>query len=433
MAIKAHLHGLFIAHFRALNRQFLPIQKVNQKTGHSTSSYTLTKAQRRLHFGLPLLLILFVVTYGTFYLPFEASAADHHFDLQFWSFQNFFTNPFLVTHQMVPPSFWRRFDVASTFTVAAACLIFLTASLREDLDPQYQVHQTVGEGRYSIGRFPLEEAVSSQIRAFQRRIPLLIWGSILPFFLIAMSFYYVSILSNGRFRVTPTSVIYWLLLFPAWIFYLFYAVLGFQLYIIVSSRLLRIRQLNLLGKLRRFTAEVGGVESGKPSKKNVWFSFLKANARLLHICAHIGESSRLNNPVLSILVPYFMLVQSYLLTVVLGLENGDRSSGFLEKTFCCAGVLECNFVLYFLVRECATIDRVNDQMEGSLRKFNFAYARQIQRKRRSSSGVTHFLLERLLKAELLQTADRLKPYTYCVFGYFRIVSTSYFSVSFFSG
>ncbi|KAH9393918.1 hypothetical protein TYRP_021041 [Tyrophagus putrescentiae] len=369
MAIKAHLHGLFIAHFRALNRQFLPIQKVNQKTGHSTSSYTLTKAQRRLHFGLPLLLILFVVTYGTFYLPFEASAADHHFDLQFWSFQNFFTNPFLVTHQMVPPSFWRRFDVASTFTVAAACLIFLTASLREDLDPQYQ--------RRSPRRF----------EPFQRRIPLLIWGSILPFFLIAMSFYYVSILSNGRFRVTPTSVIYWLLLFPAWIFYLFYAVLGFQLYIIVSSRLLRIRQLNLLAKLRRFTAEVGGVESGKPSKKNVWFSFLKANARLLHICAHIGESSRLNNPVLSILVP----------------------------------------VLYAL-RECATIDRVNDQMEGSLRKFNFAYARQIQRKRRSSSGVTHFLLERLLKAELLQTADRLKPYTYCVFGYFRIVSTSYFSI-----
>ncbi len=227
MTIKAHLHILFIAHVRVLNSQFLPIQKTNQQNGH-ISPHTLTKAQRMAHFGVPLLIILFVCAYGTFYLPFEG-APDKDFDLlHFWSYQNsLVNNPYLVTHQMVPPSFWRRFDVASLFTVVASCLILLHAATREDLDPEFRIQQTTADSRYqySIGSLPLEEIVSAQIRAFQQRIPLLIWGSILPFFVIALSFYCVSILQNGLYQVTFFSVFYWTLLFPAWIFYLFYAVL----------------------------------------------------------------------------------------------------------------------------------------------------------------------------------------------------------------
>ena len=46
-----------------------------------------------------------------------------------------------------------------------------------------------------------------------------------------------------------------------------------------------------------------------------WKLFMGANARLLHICKHITEYSRLNNPILNALMPFLELVQPFLMSI----------------------------------------------------------------------------------------------------------------------
>lgn len=417
-----------ISHLRTLNSQLLPIQsdvdKRNERQNKSLQKNA-SKSKQRYHFGIPLLISVFVTLYGTFYLPAQAANFDSS-----WT-ENLTTSRYLVTHQIVPRSLWRHFDMGSLLTVIASTGILFYATVRRDLETNFQISLSCkDQQRYSIGKLLLDAEVSSAVAIFQKKIPILIWSSILPFFIVALSFYYVNLVLNDAYTVGPFSLIYWILLFPLWIFYLFYACLGFLLYIVISSRILRIRQVCLLQKLqllskKRRSKSVPNEATAYHQITVRWRKFSRANQLLLHICKHIQENSRLNNPVLSILLPYFMLYQPFMLRVLFEVDSGP-----LEKLFCSIAVLEGNAVLYLLIKECSAIDLVNDQLEGSLQKFNVCLSKSTREN--TDDKVIQLPILTWLKAELLQTTDRLKPYTYCAFGTFRLVATSYYTVTSFN-
>ncbi|KAH9393915.1 hypothetical protein TYRP_021038 [Tyrophagus putrescentiae] len=123
---------------------------------------------------------------------------------------------------------------------------------------------------------------------------------------------------------------------------------------------------------------------------------MRLNRRLVHICAHIREYSRLNSPILSITIPYFMLAQCYmLLGAVL---HGDPS----VYPFCFTGIVEANAIMYLNIRECAQIEQYNRKIEATFRRF---YTATFAWNRRGN--------------------EALAPYVFCIFGNYRITSNTY--------
>lgn len=82
------------AHRKALLSEFVPIQKGSAHT-------KLVPVKKRVHFALPVVFILCTFTYGNLGLPYEAANGISN-----WQLQSLATNPYVFTHQMVPPSFW---------------------------------------------------------------------------------------------------------------------------------------------------------------------------------------------------------------------------------------------------------------------------------------------------------------------------------------
>ncbi|KAH9397512.1 hypothetical protein TYRP_003831 [Tyrophagus putrescentiae] len=278
------------------------------------------------------------------------------------------------------------------------------SAFREELDPRYQMYVSTSEEstgqHYFIGDLPLQPSsakLAEQINALQQKVPLLLWSTFAPLYTVLMTFYYTNILLHGVYTVSAFSLLFWAILLPAWTLYLCIALFGSMLYIVLSSRVLRLRQESLL--------------------KRKYRRFVGANGRLLAICRHIEENSQFSNPVLSTLLPQFMIVPPFYSVV---------QQGLLDKIVCFTCVLECNAGLYCLVNECSALDWLNGQMETTLRQFNFEFC---FKKRFKDQKLIKLPLLMLLKAESLQSADRLKPYTYCAFGSFRIVARSYFSAA----
>lgn len=400
------IQQIVLSHISALNNLVLPIQKRRNSLTHFENN----DSKKAFHYGIPLLFMIVGFSYGTFYLPAQAA----NFEGDFWNLENFYSNPYVASHQISPPSLWRHFDIASIFSFIAPAAVLLYATVRKELSAQFQIRQ-ISEERFAVGSKTLDVAVSRQIRFYQRWIPLFFWCCYLPIFVIALIFYYYNLINNGVYRTDIISLFFWTVIFLTVIFYTFYGVIGSLLYVVVSSRILRIRQVNCLQNIQMLKRML----VMNTLMVNTWDRFMDANTRLMHICHHISANSRLNNPVLSILMPYLELIQPFLLAVLLY----DKQS-YVGTIFCVAAILEVNVILFLLTKECSTIDKVNDQIEGVLRKFNFYFAA----KEASKESAQKLPVVTLLKAEVFQLEDRLKPYTYCVFGYSRIVSTSYFTV-----
>ncbi len=437
MALK-WFQSLVNSHITFLRNQVLPIQK--RETTPNVSP------NRFYHFGFQLLIITFFSTYGTFYLPIQAGG----FDQSILHFNTLLSNPFVFTHQMVPRSLWSTFDVAIICTVLVSIGILLVSVFKEKLDPSYQMYVSTSEENtrqeYFIGDLPLQPnsaKLNQQINAVQQKVPLFLWSNFVPLFTVLVTFYHINVLLNGLYTVGVFSLLFWAILQPAWTFYMSIAIFGSMLYIVLNSRVLKLRQGSVL---RRFQGLLSWSRNKKCSVKRFTKKYrrlLNANGRLLTICRHIEEGSRLSNPVFSILLPHFMIVPPFMMTVFLATSTnffptsfsssfGDKNvqqqqqQGLLDTVFCFACVLQCNAALYFVVNECSALDGLNDQIETTLRQFNFEFCFR----KRFNDSKFKLPLVMLLKAEMLQSAERLKPYTYCIFGSFRIVARSYFSVSF---
>ncbi|KAH9397510.1 Eukaryotic-type carbonic anhydrase [Tyrophagus putrescentiae] len=421
MSIIKLIRALVQAHIAVLNNQILPIQVNKHETTTTTkrqfSSLTTEGEKNRnnhpnyFHFRVPLLIVLFVSIYGTFELPLQAV----NFDFS----------------SISPPSLWRHFDVAilCTVIVTTGCLLCMSFAAFQPTTKQlsnenYRIRlhrdqKHIKESQLIIGEnFYLSPRVSTAILRLHRRVGPFFWRIVLlPFFAVALSIYYFNVYFNNAYSLSgPFSVVYWALLFPAWCFYLCYGALGFMLSIVVGT----IHLASLSG----------------------------ANTNLLHICGHIRETSRQKAPLLSILLPYFMLVQPFMLTVFLQPNRAAKKTAemksaqfsnreeqnYLEVIFCLAAVLECNAVLYLLVSQCSLVDGMNWQIERALQKFNFSFSKEVVGSKRGGGEeekarkLSTSTVKMLLKAELLQASHSLRSYTFTAFGCARIVARAYFSI-----
>ncbi|KAH9393916.1 hypothetical protein TYRP_021039 [Tyrophagus putrescentiae] len=235
-------------HAALLYGQFAPIQKEVKTESSSDQQNNAEKnklknnnnqqneVNKKLHFTFVIFILLITSYLGTFHLP-----EEHQFTLE-----SFSTNPEVFSHQMVPRALWTTFDLAISLSVFSTILILIYAALREDLNSQFRIVKNA-HGQYRLGDTLLEAEVSSKIRHFQSRLSYVIWFCISFFYLLAMVFYSVNVLLlSGQFRLSCWSILFWTTLFSPFLFYNFYALLGFQMYIIGSSRIIRIRQQQLL-------------------------------------------------------------------------------------------------------------------------------------------------------------------------------------------
>ncbi len=469
MSIIKLIRALVQAHIAVLNNQILPIQ-VNKKQKATTkrqfSSLTAERKKNKnnhhnyFHFRVPLLIVLFVSLYGTFELPLQAVNFDFSSICKSTCTRplSLATNRYMLSHQIAPPSLWRHFDVAilCTVLVTAGCLLCMSFAAFQPTTKQLsnenyriclhrdQKRLTTKESQLIIGEnLLLSPAVSAAIVRLHRRVGPFFWRIVLlPFFVVALSFYYFNVYFNNAYSLSgPFSVVYWAFLFPAWCFYLCYGALGFMLSIVVGSQVLKIRQNDLLNKIQKLDRDL--VEKSDTIKRS-WRRFLGANTNLLHICGHIRETSRQKAPLLSILLPYFMLVQPFMLTVFLQPNRAIKKTAesahfsnreeqnYLEVVFCLAAVLECNAVLYLLVSQCSLVDGMNWQIERALQKFNFSFSKEVGSKKsggeENAKKLSTSTVKMLLKAELLQASHSLRSYTFTAFGCARIVARAYFSV-----
>lgn len=195
--------------------------------------------------------------------------------------------------------------------------------------------------------------------------------------------------------------------------------MGFQMYIMVSSKIIRIRQECLLEKLVQLNAIRLG-HSRKASQaaaaaSDKWRKYLKLNDELLSICRHTAQYRHQNVPTLSVLVPFLMLNVSYATTVAL---FGDRA----VWPICAVFNFESTSWLYMVTRECAQIDRLNGALEREMRRIYNHFCAGRMGKRSQLAAVT------MLKAQLFQNSDRLHPFVFSLLGDFRITSETFPSV-----
>ena len=413
--IQVALHN----HASLLYGQFAPIQKevkIDQTNDqqnnpdHKKEASSQTEVNKKLHFTFPIFILLITSYLGTFHLP-----KEHQF-----TFETFSTNPEVFSHQVVPRALWTNFDYALSLTVFCTILILIYAAFRDDLNSQFKIVKDA-HGQYRLGDTLLEAEVSAKIRNFQSRLSYVIWFCISFFYLLAMVFYAVNVLFlNEQFRWSFWSVLFWTTFYPPYIFYQFYGILGFQMYIIGSSRIIKIRQQQLLTRLQKLIQ----IKRSKNVSEECfaagkWRSYMKLNRNLVHICAHIREYSRLNSPILSITIPYFMLAECYMLVAVL---YGDPS----VYPFCFTGISECNAIMYLNIRECAQIEQYNRKIEATLRRF---YTTTFGGK--NENEVLMYSKIKVFMAHRFAAAGRLRPYVFCIFSNYRITSKTYNAVLYF--
>ncbi len=272
MSIK--LKTVVFSHFTTLNNRFLPIQQAKNLNSSNSSALLFDDSpqsesrkiinRKRLHFAVPLLCIIFYTAYGTFCIPYQEAVKSQSNWFPFsWKvfLKSLPSNKYFFTHQISPHVIWQHFDIAATFSISFAIGIYLNAmglfqQKKEENDKtqaKYQVWQAQkGEQQFIIGTdFKLEKEVSKKIAFYQRVIPFLLWSFLFTFLFVAMIFYYVNLVLNDSYSVSAFSIAYWVFLLPIFIYYTFYALMGALQYIMLSSRILRIRQQHWLEEFEK--------------------------------------------------------------------------------------------------------------------------------------------------------------------------------------
>ena len=96
--------------------------------------------------------------------------------------------------------------------------------------------------------------------------------------------------------------------------------------------------------------------------------FEQYNGRLVDNCQYIREYAHNCNGLMSIIVPFYIFVQCYMIYIVTLTELPIEQS----LIFCVATV-ECNFFLFAITHECAYIVKLNNALEKENRVFAYYF------------------------------------------------------------
>ena len=359
---------LFVAakhHFSVLRQQCDPIETIRPGGG---SDNLQDQSLLSWHFLLPLLVVITTTFYGNVGLQLEAGLPVDWADL--------LSSPFVLFHQVIaPPSIWQQMDVGLGLDVLISVGVYWALLQTAPISGRFRLYSV--DGRLFVGsrKVELSKKEAGEIASYRKNSKGTFEGGVLFFLCLLYLFLYANLFINDKYQTHLLAIVFWLTLFPLFMFYLVYALFGPILFIQLSSKSLRIRQRGLLERLGGL---IKGVED-KVTKQNLksiqrpdafyWAGYRELNRSLVHTCSMVEEYNRFCWPLLTALFPYYILVQCYLVYALL-FQNGLSSH---QVPVFGVAILNCNAALFFVCQQCAGVYRHSLTLEGENRRFYYRF------------------------------------------------------------
>ena len=246
-----------------------------------------------------------------------------------------------------------------------------------------------------------------------------------PKIILLVIFLYISFLvyfmlnvlnSNQNHQTTLLSLTFWFI-FPIYLAYIIYSLFAFVFYLIMISKYIQIRQNSIH---KNFIILNQHLKSPIYSIRSIWKVYNHINKRTNIICYEIHEYSHYCKPILSILIPFYISIQCYVLYIA---AITDEIS-FEQKTFFAIAFFETNLILFYITNQCAKVANYNRQIEVQNQIFYLLNFVKDYYKRSKSCSI----LKQQLKTESNLQWKRLKSFTFRVIGNYRITSKTFIMV-----
>ena len=224
---------------------------------------------------------------------------------------------------------------------------------------------------------------------------------------------------------------------------LFAGIFGTIFYTLLASKCIQARQQSHLKKFKtlEITSEIFIKDNFVKCSKNVIVKFgyfMRLHANLLRLCKFNLEYFRYCKPLLSIILPYFIVVQCYMLYAIVFVESLD----YTLQQILIVCLIEMDLFLFIIVHQCAKVDKLNKAFEKCSRKFFTFLIQNCQLRGRIHVGSLMKVSTRMnvyvelrfkisqFQAQTLQTHKRLHIYAFRLTGNYRITSNTLILVIF---
>ncbi|KAH9403472.1 hypothetical protein TYRP_015364 [Tyrophagus putrescentiae] len=334
----------------------------------------------------------------------------------------------LFSHQLVPRPIWPQIDFALAIDIAATVAILVVFSVDRPIGQRYRLFKCTSQSSIYLGQTViLTGADFTQIVKFPE--PMEGLGTACNDRL-----YDQCSLTNGVYSTSPTSIIYWVFIFPTNIFYYCSSILGSVIYTLLTSNYIVIWQKAIYkkttNKMAHFEKKFNKVENRKNNQTDhyqfideqarfqslLYFrSFLAQNGRWNELCSALSAYSRLCQPLLSTIFPFIITIQCYLLYIILLLPSASIPPSF--KYVCLLTITEFNLFLLVVTNQCARVVTFNRRFHKLNRKFYDSL---------QQNNALHGIY--VLKAELLQDHGRFGPFGFRLVGDYRITNRTFNAV-----
>lgn len=204
--------------------------------------------------------------------------------------------------------------------------------------------------------------------------------------------YYHVFLNNRLYRVSLHSAWVWLFGYPLFFFYIAHICLGSMSFVLMSSRYLQIRQRALLVRLKALNALLvsRGSSKRRVSLAPIWRRYYELNRELIATCHHIKAYSRFWVTFLTLMFPYLIFVQCYLLYLAVIAEGIAFELTYIYKL----GIAELMPLFFMLIRQCAKVVVNNNRILLENRRFYVAFT-QLSSAQARARDYQHY--QRLMK------------------------------------
>lgn len=281
----------------------------------------------------------------------------------------FINNPYIMFHQITPKMIWRQTDPIFFMSTFHPFFIYITMIFNYKLPNKFcYFHNAFGDGVCIDNRIQNVQ-VSQRIKRISRngrrtiRWSTYIFSNLCNFGYCSINIFFI----NQKYLLTIHSIWYWFIAFPFYFFYVIYVVLCMMLFVSMSSRYICVRQWNINDCMNRINRKMLKYCS-KVTRLNMIhhvIKYNKMNEEINHICREIKCCSRFWSPFLTIMMPYYVGVQCFLIHLVVYSTNPNAMQTYLYM------VVFINMVLYMfmLIHQCAEVVRNNNRLTANNRKF----------------------------------------------------------------
>ncbi|KAH9396495.1 hypothetical protein TYRP_019516 [Tyrophagus putrescentiae] len=403
-ALKAHYNAFFV-HLDAVQSIELPVD--NYRPPH-------------FHFLIPLFTDFAAILFGIFLLEFDATGKI--------SFRELPTSPNLAFHQIFPPSIWTQIDGLVYVTVPVEMLIFTVLTMTTFAREPYQLRLNMGALYSGAAAADKQEKLNTEftlkLLKFRRMAKYLLELAIVSGFAFAFSNLYLMLLLRSVYWFSFISALFWLIIFPMFVFYQIYGYFVPAIYVIIYNFYITLMQTDQLARFadlqQKLLQQQFQDQKCSSLKLNAaWLQYQDLNSRILKICQLTTEYSRIWCPYLSVLLPGYILSISYCVFLLT-----SKSELRLTETFMftlCAGQLV--LFLYLFTRQCSRVIWYNDKLTTINQTFSGLFSRQYRQSRMRALPA-----QMLLKIESYSDSRRFYCYAFTLFDNYKIEASSFYLI-----